>query len=99
MAVASYSLATPYRNYPEDQRVAVVTSGAFIGTSTGRVGPRPARPVRPAGVGLLADLRTALDLDDLPEPPMPTSTTPTRAAGRKTSILRRRLDLAERLIG
>lgn len=95
MAVASYSLTTPYKDYPEDQRIAIITRGAFIGASTSRVGPQPAPPVRPAGLDPINMLRDYLDL---PEPAMPT-TTSTRPTARKTAVLHRRLDLAERLVG
>lgn len=95
MAVTGYSTVLNYRGYDPNERVAVVTSGAFVGASTNRVGPRPARPVRPPGLGLLADLEDALGLDDLP-PLTPTPTRPTGTTGRKTSNLHRRLDLAER---
>lgn len=99
MVVTGYSLAVPYKNYDMSERVAVVTSRAFVGATTNRVGPRPARPTRPK-VGLLADLEDALGLD---LPPLTTPTrapTPTRSApGRKTGPLHRRLSLALLAIG
>lgn len=104
MAVIATALATAYKGYSMDERACVITPracvGASVGTSTNRVGPRPARPTRPAGLGWLADLKNALDLDDLPEPTTPPTraTTPTRSVGRPTAALHRKLDLAERRI-